>query len=424
MTGPAAERPDSLYTVLDLIRGGVSRTRPELVGHSGLGRKVVTQRVEQLIACGLVEDGELGRSTGGRAPRQLRFRVDGGILLVAELGYTSISVGLTDLAGRLLDHQEEPAEINAGPEKCLDRVEELFDGMLARRAAESPRPWGVGMGVLGPVNAATGRPVALPLMPGWADYPVRDRLATRYDVPVWVDNEVNLMALGELRGGLGRREQEVVFIKIGSGIGAGLISAGRLVRGALGAAGEIGHITVTDDDSIQCWCGKTGCLVQVAGGDALARAGASAADSGRSPWLAARRSTGHRIDAADIAAAAADGDPASIELLARAGRLVGRAAATVVNTLNPSLIIIGGGVAAAGDMLLAAIRQGVYRHSLPLSTRDLRIAFSPLSDRAGLAGAAAMVIDQLLSREHLGQWIDNGSPTGRADLIHKPPDRP
>ena len=253
MTGPAAERPDSLYTVLDLIRGGVSRTRPELVGHSGLGRKVVTQRVEQLIACGLVEDGELGRSTGGRAPRQLRFRVDGGILLVAELGYTSISVGLTDLAGRLLDHEEEPAEINAGPEKCLERVEELFDGMLARRAAESPRPWGVGMGVLGPVNAATGRPVALPLMPGWADYPVRDRLATRYDVPVWVDNEVNLMALGELRGGLGRREQEVVFIKIGSGIGAGLISAGRLVRGALGAAGEIGHITVTDDDSIQCW---------------------------------------------------------------------------------------------------------------------------------------------------------------------------
>jgi glucokinase-like ROK family protein len=419
LAGAVGDQPDSLHTVLELIRAGVGRTRPELVRHSGLGRKVVTQRVEQLIRCGLVADGELGPSTGGRAPRELRFRADGGILLVAELGGTSISVGITDLAGHLLDQHEEPADINDGPEKLLGLVEDLFDQMLADHAPAGPSVWGIGIGVLGPVNAATGRPVALPHMPGWADYPVRDRLAARYDVPVWVENEINLMALGEFRAGLGRGERDIAFIKIGSGIGAGLISAGRLHRGAHGAAGEIGHIAVVDDESVLCWCGNTGCLAELAGGRALARLGGVAADSGHSPYLAALRSGGHQIDARDVAAAAAAGDPAGVELLTRAGQYIGQAAATLVNNFNPALILIGGGVAAAGDMLLAAIRRTVYRRSLPLSTRDLRIAFSPLSDTAGLVGAAFMVIDELLSREHLGRWIDNGSPAGRAALIHQ-----
>ena len=160
-------------------------------------------------------------------------------------------------------------------------------------------------------------------------------------------------------------------------------------------------------------------MAEVAGGRARARLGKAAADNGHSPYLAALRSDGHQIDARDVAAAAAAGDPASVELLTRAGQYIGQAAATLVNNFNPALILIGGGVAAAGDMLLAAIRQTVYRRSLPLSTRDLRIAFSPLSDTAGLVGAAFMVIDELLSREHLGRWIDNGSPAGRAKLIHQ-----
>jgi len=412
------EQPDSLFTVLDLVRDGVCKTRPELVRHSGMGRKVVTQRVEQLIGSGLLEEGDLGQSTGGRAPRALRFRSDGGNLLVAELGSSSISVGLADLAGRLIEQYEEPFGVTAGPDAPLHRVEELFDQMLASRPASSPPIWGIGIGVLGPVNAATGHPVGFAAMPGWGDYPVRQRLAARYHVPVWVDNEVNLMALGEFRSGLGKGHQDLVFVKIGTGIGAGLICSGRLHRGAQGAAGEVGHLTVVEDPSITDWCGNIGCLVQVASGMAIGRDAAAAAATGRSPYLAALLARGGTIAASDVAAGAVSGDPVSVEILTRAGEYVGRMATTLVNSFNPSLILIGGGVAGAGDLLLAAIRQSVYQRAMPLATRDLQVAFSPLSDRAGLVGAAFMVVDQLLSRRRLGLWIEHGSPVGLADRIH------
>jgi glucokinase-like ROK family protein len=408
---------DTLVAVLDLIRAGHARTRPELGRCSGLGRTVVTQRVAELIDRGLVEEGDLGPSTGGRAPRELRFRAEAGHLLVAELGATSISVALANLAGALVAQQEEPNDIARGPERTLHRVEELFDELLASSPGK-PRVWGVGVGVPGPVEFASGRPIAPPIMPGWDGYPVRDRLAARYDVPVWVDNEVNLMALGEFRGGLAQGVRDVVYVKIGTGVGAGLISGGWLHRGAQGCAGDVGHVAVVDDTSVICRCGNVGCLEALAGGAALARDGAAAAADGRSRYLADLISQGHRIEAKDVARAATHGDPVCVDLLTRSGRLVGEMLATLVNFYNPSLVIIGGGVADAGDQLLAAIRHSVYGRSLPLATRDLRIARSPLSHRAGLMGAAFMVIDELFSRERLGAWIGHGSPIARHDLVH------
>jgi glucokinase-like ROK family protein len=420
-TAPPDQRDDTLFALLDLIRAGEGRTRPELVRHTGLGRKLVTQRVERLIELGLVGDGDLGRSTGGRAPRELFFRADGGHLLVAELGATSISLGITDLVGRLLHEHQEPAEVVNQPDRTLDRVEQLFDELLGRRPAGSPPVWGVGVGVLGPVDVTTGRPLALPVMRRWADYPVRDRLAARYDVPVWVDNEVNLMALGELRGGLGRGVRDFVFVKVGTGIAAGLVSGGELLRGAHGMAGEIGHLVVVEDDDALCWCGNTGCLVQHASGLGLATFGRAAAEEGRSPVLARLLAAGHDVTAADVAAAAATGDPASVAMLTRAGQLIGRALASLASTLNPSLILVGGGLAGAGDILLAAIRQSVYQRTFPIATRDLQVAFSPLSDRAGLVGASFMVSDELLSQKRLGRWIAHGTPAGRAALVHEDP---
>ncbi|CAM5640493.1 N-acetylmannosamine kinase [Streptomyces tendae] len=197
----------------------------------------------------MVEDG-LAPSTGGRAPRRLRFGADAGRLLVAELGGDSVAVGLADLSGQLLAQRDERADVMADPEGPLRRVEELFDALLADRGPGAPPVWGVGIGVLGPVDARSGSPLPLPPMPAWADYPIRKRFAGRYEVPVWVDNEVNLMALGEHRGGLGRGVDDLVFVKVGTGIGAGIITGGRLWRGARGSAGEVGHLRVTDDDSI------------------------------------------------------------------------------------------------------------------------------------------------------------------------------
>ncbi|CAN5788107.1 hypothetical protein BH18ACT7_BH18ACT7_18370 [soil metagenome] len=263
--GIALDQLDTLVTTLDLIRFGHAHTRPALARRAGLGRTVVNQRLAQLIDSGLVEPGRLGPSTGGRAPRELRFRSEAGTVLVAELGATSLGVGLADLAGGLIGQREEPWDIAAGPQATLARVEELFDAALTEH---QPAPvWAVGIGVPGPVEFASGRPVAPPIMPGWDGYPVRDQLAARYDVPVWVDNEVNTMALGEYRAGLGQGCEQLICVKIGTGIGAGLISGGRLHRGAQGCAGDIGHIGLASEvlaaapaalDQV-CRCGNTGC---------------------------------------------------------------------------------------------------------------------------------------------------------------------
>jgi glucokinase-like ROK family protein len=409
------EHLDSLVTVLDLVRSHRAKTRPALQHASGYGRAVVTQRVVQLIGCGLIEEGRLGPSTGGRAPRELSLRSGAGHVLVAALGATSISTGIADLSGNLLSHHEEPNDVAVGPEQTMRRVEELFDKMLS--AADRGRDvWGIGIGVPAPVEFSEGRPVSPPIMPGWDCYPVANRLAARYRAPAWVDNDVNLMALGELRAGLAQDQTDIVYIKIGSGIGAGLISAGRLHRGAKGAAGDVGHVAVGGYESVICRCGNAGCLEAIAGGVAIARDAIEAVREGRTSFLAARLAERETLVVSDVIEAADHGDAVAKELLNRSGGLVGRMLATLVNFYNPSLIIIGGGVASSGDMYLATVRQNVYSRSLPLATRDLRIVRSSNIETIGLLGAAHVVLDELFSRENLGRWINEGSPAGRPDL--------
>ena len=407
---------DALVTVLDEIRLGRSRSRSELVARTGLGRAIVARRVQELIDRGLVTEGEVGPSTGGRPPRQLAFRADAGHVLVADLGATSIGVALTDLAGRILGHYTEPAEIASGPEAVLGRVEELF-GELQRTTRSIPGPvWGVGLGVPGPVEFASGRPISPPIMPGWDGYPIRERFADRFRAPVWVDNDVNVLALGEWRSGIAQGHDNVVVIKIGTGIGAGIISDGRLHRGAQGSAGDVGHIQVVDDVSVVCRCGNVGCLEALAGGAAIGRHGQAAAIEGRSARLRGALDEHGAVTAEDVARAAAFGDPVAVDLLQAAGRRVGHMVASVVNFFNPSLIIIGGGVAQSGDQLLASIRETVYRRSLPLATRELLIQRSSLGLLGGVIGTSALVVDQLFARESIEHWLPIGLPAGMPEV--------
>jgi glucokinase-like ROK family protein len=407
---------DDLVTVLDEIRLGRSRSRSELVQRTGLGRAIVGRRVGELIERGLVAEGPVGPSTGGRPPRQLAFRATAGHLLVADLGATSIDVALTTLDGRILGHHDEPARIEDGPEACLERVDALF-GLLLTTAKDVPgRLWGVGIGVPGPVEFGSGRPISPPIMPGWDGYPIRERFAARYGAPVWVDNDVNLLAMGEWRSGVAAGHDNVVVIKVGSGIGAGIISDGRLHRGAQGSAGDVGHIQVSDDPSVVCRCGNVGCLEAYAGGAALGRSGEAVAQDGTSSRLALALDQTGTVTAEDVARAASFGDPTAVAMLQSAGRRVGSMLASVVNFFNPSLIVIGGGVANSPELFVAAIRETVYRRSLPLATRDLRIAHSSLGGLAGVIGASAMVVDQLFSRESIGRWLEVGYPSDAADL--------
>ena len=323
---------------------------------------------------------------------------------------------MTTLDGRILGHHDEPARIEAGPEACLDRVDALFDSLLRTTQDLHGRLWGIGIGVPGPVEFDSGRPISPPIMPGWDGYPIRERFAARYGAPVWVDNDVNVLALGEWRSGVAAGHADVVVVKIGTGIGAGIISDGHLHRGAQGSAGDVGHIQVVDDPAVVCRCGNVGCLEALAGGEAIGRAGRAAAEDGRSPRLQTALDQRGSVTAEDVARAASFGDPVAVALLGEAGRRVGSMLASVVNFFNPSLIVIGGGVANSPDQLLAAIRETIYRRSLPLATRDLLVQRSSLGGLAGVIGASAMVVDQLFARDSIARWIEAGEPSGAPEV--------
>ena len=413
----ADEALDALVAVLDLVRHGAATSRPEIIRRTGLGRSVIVQRVQELLDRELLIEAGLGVSSGGRAPRALQFNARAGHILVADLGATSIGVGLADLSGTLVEQHEEPADIKAGPEVILGRVDELFADLLSIPRLSIGHLWGIGIGIPGPVEFATGRPVSPPIMPGWDDYPVRERFGGRYHVPVWVDNDVNIAALGEYRAGVARGHAAAIFIKVGTGIGAGIMIEGKVHRGAQGSAGDVGHIQVTEDPSIVCRCGNLGCLEALAGGAALARDGTLAAVDGRSRQLTGALKQAGRIEAVDVGWAAAHGDAFSRDLITTAGRRIGRMVATLVNALNPSIVIIGGGVAGLGDALIASIREVVYARSLPLATRELTIVRSSLTDEGGRIGAASLVADELFSRARIATWLSAGSPAGLGEVV-------
>jgi predicted NBD/HSP70 family sugar kinase len=409
-----ADHMDTVIAILDLVRSGAARTKPGIARLSGLGRNVVTQRVGQLLASGLLEEGGFGTSSGGRSPRELRFRTNAGYVLVADLGARGLNVGCADLAGEVVAHHYEPCDVTDGPRLILDRICDLFDKILPDNPSDV---WGIGVGVPGPVNFASARTVAPPIMPGWDGYDIRGHLAVRFDAPVWVDNDVNLMVLGEVRRGLAVSERDVVFVKVSTGVGAGLISSGRLHRGAQGCAGDIGHVLVAPESGVICRCGKLGCLEAMAGGAALARDGQRAGEEGRSAYLASVVNQGRPVTLTDVSRGMAHGDPVARDLMTASARYIGETIARIVNFFNPALILIGGTVPDSGDVYLSTVREVVISRSLPLATRALRMERSPLASSPGLTGGAFLVVDELFSRERLGRWIGQQTPAGRPDLV-------
>jgi glucokinase-like ROK family protein len=394
----------SMADVLEAVRRRGARSRQDIASVTGLSRNVVSHRVAELISAGLLHEGGTGQSTGGRPPRSLSFPPDAGHILVAYLGATSLNVACLDAGTHILARRSEEADVAVGPEATMERILVLFEAVLAE-AAVATDLWGIGIALPGPVEFSSGRPVSPPIMPGWNQFPMRSRLSERFGVPVWVDNDVNAMALGEHQHGVSRGHDDVLFVKIGTGIGAGIILEGRLYRGAQGSAGDVGHIQVSDDPSRRCRCGNTGCLEAIVGGAALARDAERLAEAGRSEWLAERLASEGRISVRDLSDGIAHGDPASIELIQKCGHDVGLMLAAAVNLFNPSLVVVGGGVANAGDHLLASMRQVVYGRSLPLATRALDVRRSSLGEDGGVLGLTSMVLDELLAPARLSRWI-------------------
>jgi len=368
--------------VLRLIREGRALTRTDVMEVTGLSRSTVMQRLGVLLSAGLLlEEPDGGTSSGGRRPATLAFNARVGVVLAADLGATHGRLAVCDLGGAPLAEWEETVRIADGPDAVLDWVCRTFDELLAETGRGADDVLATAIGVPGPVEVATGRPVSPPIMPGWDDYPVADRLSERFGAPALLERDVHAMALGEHR----RHHPELahmVFVKVATGIGAGIISDGELLRGNHGRAGDIGHIRAIRQSDVLCTCGNRGCVA------VLATAGAVIRQLGEAGIEVA--------SAAEVIELVKSGDAVATHHVREAGRVLGAALAAVVSVVAPAAIVVGGEMAEASEPLLAGIRESVYQRASARATRELRILTSRLGRRAGVVGATTLALEHVL----------------------------
>ncbi len=375
-------------------QGRISRT--EISSITGWSKAKSSQEIRSLLNKGyLVEVGE-GASQGGRRPQLLKINDQLGYIAAIDMGATSLDVALAELNGHIFERRSEPADVRVKPEALLTRCIELVREMIHSQAYDPEKLLGIGVGVPGPVDFARGVLVAPPLMPHWENFPIRDFMKEAFPTAyVVVDNDVNIMALGEQRTGDGTNIDHFIFVKIGTGVGAGIISNGRIHRGSDGCAGDIGHICVDKQGPI-CRCGNTGCLEAMAAGPAILEKALTAVRSGSGPYLVKFfEANGGTLRLEDVNAACREGDEAALEIIRASGQMVGDVLAGLVNFFNPSHIFIGGGISNFGNHFLVSIRRAVLRRSLPLATTHLSINFSRAGSDAGIIGVIALTSNYL-----------------------------
>lgn len=377
----AALVPPEARGLLRMLRNGPPRTRAQLAELTGLARSTVAARLDGLIASGLVVPAGDEHSTGGRPPSLLAFNPSARIVLAIDLGATHGVVAVTDLAGSILSTESRALAIDDGPEPVLDWAIAAAKRVLKASGRSRDELIGVGVGLPGPVEHASGMPTNPPIMPGWNRFDVPAYLHRHFDVPVLVDNDVNILALGE-HAATWSHVADMVFVKVSTGIGAGIISGGLLQRGAQGSAGDLGHVRVPFTRRTPRHGDADADLEALASGPAIAA------------WMSE-----HGVPARtsrDVLDAGLRGDAVAVRGIRQAGRDLGEVLATVVNLLNPSVVVIGGSVARAGEHLLAGVREVVYGQSTPLATQHLSIVHSQAGSTGGVLGAATMAIHRVL----------------------------
>ncbi|MFF3610630.1 ROK family protein [Streptomyces sp. NPDC002580] len=378
--------------LLELVRSGRATTRGALQRATGLSRATVGHRLDRLFRAGWLREGAGGpvdSPLGGRPSITLEFDDEHAVVLAADLDTRHGRAALLTLTGEILAEHAGPLVIDDGPEAVLGELGGWFAELLGKSGRRADAVCGIGLAVPGPVDSDTGRVVQPPIMPGWDGYDIRGRLGRAFaehtgpgavGVPVLVDNDANLMAYGEQRSGYPDCSA-FALVKVSTGIGAGMVVGGTVYRGVDGGAGDIGHIRVGAD--ALCRCGSHGCLAAVASGGAVARRLAEAGVPAAS--------------GSDVRELLAAGHPEATALAREAGRQVGDVLATVVTLLNPGVLMIAGDL--AGTPFLTGVRELLYQRALPRSTAHLDVVTSRLGERAGLVGAAAMVVEYLYAPE-------------------------
>ncbi len=368
----------NLERVVRAVRLAGSLTQAEIARTTGLSAATVSNIVRELRDGGAVE--VTPTSSGGRRARSVSLSGDAGIVVGVDFGHSHLRVAVGNLAHQVLAEESEPIDVDVSAAEGLDRAEELVGRLVESTGIGREKVIGVGLGVPGPIDVGTGVLGSTSILPGWSGINPREELSGRLGMPVYVDNDANLGALGEVVWGAGRGLRDLAYIKVASGVGAGLVINGRIYRGPGGTAGEIGHITL-DESGPVCRCGNRGCLETFT----AARYVLGLLDGSHGPGLTVP----------GMVRLAREGDPGCRRVVSDVGRHVGMGVANLCNVLNPQRVILGGDLAEAGELVLAPIRESVARYAIPSAARQLSVVHGALGARAEVLGALALVLSEM-----------------------------
>jgi predicted NBD/HSP70 family sugar kinase len=366
--------------MLEALYRHPSSSRSDLARRTGLSRATVSTLVEELVRAGLAEE-QAGDGTSPRAsgrPPVLLSLVPGAAFAVGlDFGHQHIRVAVCDLSGEPVVDDWSPAEVDHAPIESLDLAHELVRSALRRAGIASDRLLGVGMGLAAPINKRTGELEAYGILPGWHGVRPAAEMEARLGLPVVLENDANAGAVGENAFGAARGVEDLIYIRLSAGIGAGLILSGRPYRGFGGAAGEVGHV-LSDPNGPICRCGNRGCLEAVASPVAVA--------------ALLEPSIGQPVSVKRLLALVAEGHRGARRAVTEAGEAVGRAVAALVNMLNPEKVVVGGELAQAGPIILDPIAAGIERHAVAAAAAAVEVIPGLLGERAEVLGAAALIL--------------------------------
>lgn len=367
--------------VFDLIRRGEVSTRAEVASVTGLSRTAVTARLAALLDSGLIVEVRGDTSTGGRPPTRLEFNAGAGAVFAVAVGRSRTQFAVCDLSGAVLASDETDHPDGIGPDELFGRVRSRLTSLLDQTEVPESAVRGVGLSLPGTVDPSTSTCVAAPVMRGWDGIALAPYFSDLDDVVVHVENDSKALALSEVAGHL-RAHPDLVVLKASTGLGCGAFAAGRLIQGARGSAGEIGHTKSPAAAGLLCRCGEVGCLEAIAGGWALIQ---DPIADGRVPHVR------------DLVALANAGDAEARRRVRDSGRRVGESMAAVVNLLNPSALVIGGDLAGAYDLFVAGLRETLYACAAAWASNELVILPTTHGEVAGRVGCAQLAVADVVS---------------------------
>ncbi|WP_240511814.1 ROK family transcriptional regulator [Paludifilum halophilum] len=380
--------------ILNVIRTDGPISRAEIAKKTRLTPPTVTNLVNDLLESRLVQESDLGVSTGGRKPIMLKINSEAFQVIGIDVGVSHIKVIVATLDAAIIDSLYIKVIQPLDKESLIKLLNESIRRIMEKAALRKERVIGIGVGMHGLVNPDRGVGIFAPNF-NLHDIPIRESLESEWDLPVEVENDVRAMALGESWFGHGQGLEDFICLNVGMGVGAGIILNQELFRGTSYTAGELGHTTI-DVEGPTCACGNDGCLQALTAGPAIAARAQRGLRMGRKSRISEFvQGDWSQMTGETVYQAACQGDEFAREILADTGRYLGIGIANFINTLNPQKVIIGGGVSKSGDFIMETLKETVETRALNISAKAIAIQTAKLGDDATAIGAATLVLKKL-----------------------------